>query len=272
MQAGKVRSLGLALLLAGLMGCSSSPRHYPQIAADLAPRTDLSVSVLQARGFELLAIEHRAAGRRATVFIEGDGRPWQIGGRHVSPDPTPGSPLLLPQMLAWPGTSLYLGRPCYFGLGPEQQCKPELWSFSRYSPEVVGAMREAADAWLSGLPDIDELTLVGHSGGGVLALLVAEELTAVEHIRVVALSTPVSLQRWTALHGYQPLGGSVDPARRDGWRQGIERHFFFGALDRNVPAAHFVPIAEAIPGSKVTVEEGVGHLCCEPEVWRPRQQ
>jgi pimeloyl-ACP methyl ester carboxylesterase len=228
--------------------------------------------MLQGRGFDLLAIEHRAAGPGVTLFIEGDGRPWQIGGRHVSSDPTPGSPLLLPQMLAWPGTALYLGRPCYFGLGPEQRCKPELWSFARYSPEVVGAMREAADAWLEGLPDIDELTLVGHSGGGVLALLMAEALTAVKHIRVVALSTPVSLERWTELHGYQPLGGSVDPASLERWRQGIERHFYFGALDRNVPAERFMPAIEAIPDSTITVVEGEGHLCCEPEVWRSRQQ
>lgn len=198
--------------------------------------------------------------------------PWRIGGNRVSMDPTPRQPLLLFQMLEWEEPSLYLGRPCYFGLGSSDVCDANVWTFSRYSEEVVGAMLEATEEWLSTIPHIESVTLVGHSGGGVLALLIAERITVVDQVSVVALATPVSTERWTDLHGFLKLDGSLDPMVAGKWQAGVERLFVFGEHDQNVPPRLFVPLAENIPGSRVFVVKGEGHRCCSPDIWAKKQK
>ncbi|MBT2787207.1 MULTISPECIES: alpha/beta hydrolase [unclassified Halomonas] len=218
------------------------------------------MSKLYGGDFELLAIEKAGNGSTIYLYLEGDGRPWVSGGSHVSDDPSPRRPYLLPIMLDSPGPALYLGRPCYFGLGPKRHCHPTLWTFSRYSDRVIMAMVEAAEQWLATYHEESMVTLVGHSGGGVLALLMAERLPQVN--RVIAMATPVSLSTWAQQHDYFPLFDSLDPMTLQNWRSDVERHFLFGSDDRVVPPGRFAPLARTIPGSKVEIVRGQGHRCC----------
>lgn len=248
------------ILMMLLAGCVSSPLHINDLTASLEGQQGVHVGTRSGGGFTLLAIEKLSGSGEARLYVEGDGRPWIGHGRRVSNDPSPRDPYLLPMMLASQGPALYLGRPCYFGLGPKVNCHPALWTFSRYSERVVDAMAEAAEAWLVNLEAGRTVTLVGHSGGGVLALLLTERLPRVD--RVIALATPVSLGAWVRHHDYLPLFDSVDPVYRKSWRPGVERHFLYGGDDGVVPAEVFAPLAESLPNARVQVIPGEGHRCC----------
>ncbi|TLF53085.1 hypothetical protein FEI13_03015 [Halomonas urmiana] len=249
--------------LALLSSCTLTPQYHDELRDSLASRPDIRVSIVQGGEFDLLAIAHRTTSQRARLYLEGDGRPWLAGGTRVSEDPTPRNPLVRRWMLQDPGPALYLGRPCYFGLGPTPPCHPALWTFSRYSEEVLDALVEAAETWLDANETIESLTLVGHSGGGVLALLLAEHLARAD--RVLALATPVDTEAWADLHGHTRLFDSLNPAAQANWREGVERVFLFGADDKTVPPHNFVEAALAIPGSQVITVPGEGHLCCAPQ-------
>lgn len=252
----------LAPLILGMLltACASTPIHIDNLSASLAGQKNVRVSTLQGGDFELLAIEKTGIASEIYLYLEGDGRPWVSGGRRVSDDPSPRRPYLLPMMLESPGPALYLGRPCYFGLGPERHCHPTLWTFSRYSERVVSAMAEAAERWLASHED-STVTLVGHSGGGVLALLMAERLPKVSN--VIAMATPVSLSAWAHHHDYTPLFDSTDPMNLQTWRSDVERHFLYGSDDSAVPPERFAPMARTIPGSRVGIVPGQGHRCCK---------
>lgn len=255
-----VRLLARFALLVGMSllgGCASSVGPV-----DVKARTGGAVSLtLPAGEFRLQAFERPATGEHAYVFIEGDGRPWRAGGRVVATDPTPLNTPLLDWMLQTSGPALYLARPCYFKPEDAGPCSPMLWTYSRYSETVLASMHAALNVWLERHPDIDRLTLVGHSGGGVLAILLGERLPQVH--RVIALAAPLDIDIWADLHGYGRLFDSINPAREGLWREDVERDLLFGQKDAQVPPEHFLPVARNIPGARVRVVDGAGHACCE---------
>lgn len=250
--------LTLLLLLAG---CASP---YGDLSSRLPKDTPARILALEAQGFTLAAAEHsdthtpKAEGGRVTILIEGDGRPWVAGGRRISDNPTPHHTPMLEAFLDTSPPALYLGRPCYFGMGPAEQCSAALWTFSRYSHRVVDAMVEAARRWLASQPPDTGVTLMGHSGGGVLALLIGERLRAVD--RVITYAAPVDIRRWSELHGFTPLFDSINPADINTWRSDVSRLLIFGEQDAEVPPGVFTPTARRIPGARLVIVPEADHL------------
>lgn len=256
-----MRSAGFILACMLLAGCTTSLERAEQ----RAQASGLKAVVLAGGSFSLKSFEREALGSHAMVFIEGDGRPWRSGGRVLADDPTPRRLLALQWMQQVPGPALYLGRPCYLRSTAEQPCGAMLWSYARYSEQVLQSMTMALEEWLHRRDGITSLTLVGHSGGGVLALLLAERVLITN--KVVVLSAPVDIDLWTELHGYTPLFASLNPVKQQEWRTGVQRRFYFGEHDAQVPAEHFVPAARRIPNAQVAVVSGAGHDCCDPDIW-----
>lgn len=256
------RAAGLLLLLAILAGCVASPVERLASQARLAGLQPVS---LPAADFMLQGFERATAGRHARIYIEGDGRPWRAGGRVIADDPSPRNLPALTWMASLPGPSLYLGRPCYFQASAQPACNAMLWTYGRYSDQVVAVMAQGLQSWLQRHPQIDSLTLVGHSGGGVLALLLAERVPAV--VEVVTLAAPTDVALWAQLHEYTPLFASLNPADIEQWRPQVRRRLFFGEQDRQVPPASFAPSAQSIPGAQISVVLGIGHDCCAPTLW-----
>ena len=105
---------------------------------------------------------------RLHIYIEGDGRPW-LRGHLIADDPTPKTPLALELMARSPYTSLYLGRPCYFGYAKQPPCEPRYWTSARDSEAVVNSLAIAIQQIRE--PN-QKLLLIGYSGGGTLAMTI----------------------------------------------------------------------------------------------------
>lgn len=257
----------LSLLLAFsvtclVAGCAGSQARFESLRDSASLRQE----VVSAQGFRLLLLERSALveqGGHVHVYIEGDGRPWVAGGEVVAADPTPRKPQALELLVQDKRAALYLGRPCYFvGVG-DAVCEPQWWTNQRYSERVVQAMADALGDWLARRPTITSISLIGYSGGGVLAMLLGERVPQVR--RVVAVASPLDHERWTALHGYSPLTGSLNVADLRYWRADLARQAIFGAEDRNVPYAamlHALP-----PRTEALVLPGMAHECCGDHAW-----
>jgi hypothetical protein len=210
--------------------------------------------------------------RRLHVYFDGDGRPF-VGRTRPAIDPTPQEPLTL-RMLAADPDAVYLGRPCYHGV--ERNCDARAWTVGRYGEAVVSSMA-AGVAALADVRGAKRVLLIGYSGGGVLAMLVAERLTVVEAVITVAANLDTAA--WTRHHAYTPLRDSLNPATRPVARAFPQLHYA-GAEDANVPPAlqagfaRMTPTA-SIPGgttprTEFRVIEGFGHTCCWAESWPTR--
>ncbi len=203
-------------------------------------------------------------GRREIhIYLEGDGRPW-LTRQQVAPDPTGGEPLALRLMAQDSADALYVGRPCYHGLVEDPGCTPWLWTHGRYSPEVVTSMTAAIDRYLPEHPR-PRITLIGYSGGGVLALLIAAKLTGVT--RVMTIAANLDTDAWTSLHGYSPLTGSLNPASQAPLATGIEEVHLVGARDQRVPPSSIAAYRARNPQATIRILEEFDHRCCWVEHW-----
>ena len=98
------------------------------------------------------------SGNSLHVYLEGDGTPW-IRQTWVASDPTPEKPLMLQLMQMDSIQSVYLGRPCYFGLANQPPCEARYWTDARYSEAVVHSMQRVLEQIIE-QTDINELVFM----------------------------------------------------------------------------------------------------------------
>jgi hypothetical protein len=221
------------LLLAG-PGCSSvDPLQH---ADALAAPVGLTRERVATGAFVLTAyarITH--PGDALTVYIEGDGPAW-VTPSQPSDDPTPHQATGLTLAVADVSDNVvYLARPCQFtpmALNPG--CAARYWTGRRFAAEVVASMNQAVDQFAARLPG-QPLHLVGYSGGGALAVLIAARRTDVASIRTVAGNLDhEAVNRW---HGVSPMPESENPIDFAARVADIPQLHFSGAADRVVPPA-----------------------------------
>lgn len=259
--------LGAAFLFASVSGCggSASFRAAGDIAA-WARQQGFSQSSLQVGVFRL-AVFTRVAGRQddtLTIYIEGDGAAWPTP-YHPPRDPTPTKPVALALANVDPAAAVvYLGRPCqYLDAEALRACDSAYWTERRFAPEVLAAYDELIDRQKSALV-VRRLRLVGYSGGGVLASLLAARRDDVD--LVVTIAAPLAVAEWTALHDASPLKGSLDPLE-SGENVRLPRGVHFvGGRDGVVPA----PVVERFvrrKGGRMEIIAGFDHDCCWVRDW-----
>lgn len=254
--------LALSLCLAcALAACATPAQRVDRLAASAG----FERLVVEGNPFQHLVFVKTTEGPvdGFHVYLEGDGTPW-ITHHRVARDPTPRRPLMLELMALDPGPALYLGRPCYFGL--TRHCSPRYWTDARYSETVVDSMVAALDNIRRQLGWRGKIDLLGYSGGGTLAMLLAPRLK--EASSVVTIAANLDVRGWTRLHGYSPLVDSLDPADEAALPARIAQIHLVGEKDRNVPPAITRAGAARQRNAKFMSYPHFDHHCCWERVWR----
>ncbi len=246
-----------ALLI--LSGCQAVPKRMDEHASDLG----LMRQVLGGTDFNHVIYRNHAVGRLLHVYLDGDGTPW-LNRYAISPDPTPHNPLVLNLMAQDETSSLYLGRPCYHGQAMIPPCNPLMWTSRRYGPEVVDSMAMALKRFLKEA-DHEGLVFIGYSGGGTLAMLLAERFPATR--AVVTIAGNLNPDRWAAWHGYSPLLGSLNPATRPPLRMDVAQLHFIGGKDRTVPPDLIDGMENPWLNVKPIIFSEFNHICCWEKRW-----
>ena len=227
-------------------------------------------SVYQTPAFDLVAW-HRGLGTTTGtlhVYIEGDGQAFRRG--QVTRDPTPRRALGLELARRDRHRAvLYLSRPCQY-LEPSAlaACHPRYWSSHRFAPEVVTSMGDALDQALAAWRTPPRLLLVGYSGGGNIATLLAEERTDV--IGLVTVAANLALNAWTTHHKVPRLVGSLDPAQVIGSGFGaLKQRHLAGREDTVVPPAIIRRFLKEtnLPPDLLEIVPGYSHNCCWIDLW-----
>lgn len=203
-----------------------------------------------------------------TVYIEGDGLAW-ISRSQASQNPTPGNPTALELALRHPDSAVaYLARPCQFVDGADaRHCNSSYWTDKRFAPEVVASIDEAVQQ-LKTQAGALRVSLVGFSGGGAVAALVAAGRDDIKTLITVAGN--LDTQAWTQYHHVPPLAGSLNPA--DAWRalQDVPQIHFIGADDRVINEETIGPYLRRFPAGhrpELRLVRGMGHHCCWVQQW-----
>ncbi len=257
----------IVAILIGLSGCTATG-GYAYIDR-LENEQDWSISQSGDRATPFLEAYREGDTSKPTwVYIEGDGNAW-INRYRLSSDPTPDNPVALKLALSTHAESvLYLGRPCQYLNYLEGECVSDLWSSHRYSKQIVDAFQARLDQYQATQPGLTQFILVGFSGGGVLAALIAEKRMDVAGLITVASNLDTDL--WTNHHKVIPLFGSLNPALTAKTNASKPQVHFVGNKDHIVPVKvvkSFIDQAGLSADDVIRVVEGQSHSCCWDAKW-----
>ena len=263
-----IRAFAGALLaviwICALTGCASHADTQSSLDA-LAATHGLESALAPGTRFQHVLYRQGdlATAPRIHLYLEGDGRPWDTRHR-IASDPTPRDPLALRLMARDPMAALYLGWPCYHQRPQSSGCTPWLWTHGRYSQEVVESMVAAVT---HSLPHDERrrITLIGYSGGGVLAMLMAERLAGVDSL--VTIAANLDIDAWSDHHGYSRLVGSLNPVEQRPLEASIRQLHLIGARDDRVPPETIRRFRSWNPRVSYKVMPGFDHRCCWVEAW-----
>ncbi len=261
---------GAAVLLLAVLTLAACASSRQREGPELVRAAGWQWEILPAGPFDLaVAAPRRAGAETLTVYLEGDGFAYVTAGQPAR-DPTPADPVALRLALADPaaGATAWIGRPCQY-TQPEhgRGCQVGYWTTRRYAPEVLDSVEAALDV-LKRRSGSRRLVLVGYSGGGAVAVLLAARRADV--VKVITVAADLDLDYWTRRDGFSPLSGSLDPARYSERLRKIPQLHFTGGKDRVVGTDvvrsyldHFPPDGTA----RLVEIPDFTHSCCWARDW-----
>jgi len=249
-------------LIVFVHGCALSPVERTNKAAS---EFGFERQIMQAAEFRhvVYLANQTDVATTLNVYLEGDGVPW-ISPQRISADPTSRSPVMLPLMAMDNNPAVYIGRPCYLGFSSDPGCDAVLWTFSRYSQQVVDSMTEVIRQILS-RDEYTSVRLFGHSGGGTLAMLIAQGLP--ETRVVVTLAGNLDVDAWVEYHDYTPLLGSLDPAKEAELNPAIYQLHLQASNDEVVPPRLAKKWLAQQTHSDTCLYPEFDHRCCWGNIW-----
>jgi len=255
------------VLLATVAACTPSGATRDETAAAIARRAHLAPLIAKGDHFDLQLYRRDGSGS-LFIYIEGDGFAF-LDPRTPSSDPTPLEPLALELAATDPAPAvLYIGRPCQFAPGrSDPRCAIEDWTDARFSRGAILAIDQAIDSVVGPNPH-RPLVLIGYSGGGVVAALIAAHRKDVALLITVA--APLDLDEWARRMDLAPLSGSLSPLEGRGNLARTPQIHFAGGHDTIVPVDVTRKGAEQLmppkSGQMIVLPE-FDHRCCWVRDW-----
>lgn len=251
--------IALVLAILALAGCATPAQQ----ASAFARAQGFEEAIVPGNGFRHVVWRKSSARETAVlhVYLEGDGVPYLT--RHlIARDPTPRHPLMLRLMSLDPYPSVYVGRPCYWGLA-DPACSAQSWTLERFSAPVVDSLvlviEHEAQARRA-----TQLVLYAHSGGAALALLAVQR--GLPASAIITVGGTLDPDAWTRAHDYTSLQG-LNPVNLP-WPQTRPwmRHYV-GSRDDVVPPALVRRAAQTLGGEVIEIPD-FDHRCCWDRLWR----
>lgn len=253
----------IAILLFGIAtSCSTSPTQRAQsICPDCRANEVVTPGQFRLSYFSNAA--SKSPGPILHIYLEGDGIPWVRG---VIPAKNPNSKSLLAlQLLSHdPFPAVYLNRPCYGLSEMTTRCTNDLWTHSRYSQTVVNQLNYALDH-IKNEFNTTNFVLVGYSGGGSLAVLLAHSRDDIVGIMTIAAN--LDHRAWTEHFGYLPLSESLNAADALPLSQYVQQLHLVGKQDTQVPNFVTLESLKVDANAKVKSENEFNHHCCWVQSW-----
>jgi len=253
-------------------GCGTlfSVRQRVSGAKSIALENNFRKRSIKAGQFVLAAYSRiNSKGRKLAVYIEGDGYAWRSRAR-LSENPTPKNPVALKLAARDPSDNVvYLARPCQYVTSEDNPGHdPAYWSDKRFSEEVINSMNQAIDI-LARETDAREIHLVGFSGGGAVAVLIAARREDVATLRTVAGN--LDHEALSRHHNVTSLNGSLNPIDVAEIIKNIPQLHFVGSKDKIVPlfiAESFVSRMGKTGKDKIIIVRGCTHNSGWEEKWQ----
>lgn len=253
----------ILLLAVQLYGCATPSQHFSDVALEYGFSSVIEKSTFQHRLYINQAAYRFANKKVLHVYLDGDGTPWRQQ-RWVAKDPTARNPLILELMALDKHPAILLGRPCYYGFNLDQTCHYKFWTSHRYSKAVRDSLVKALQQWLF-KHHYQQVILIGYSGGGTLAALMAPHIA--QTVKLITVAANLDVAAWSHYHGYQGLKDSLNPIEQPVLKATITQLHLAGAEDETVPPEVVKAYSDKQKKAYLKVYNGFDHTCCWLKIW-----
>ncbi len=226
----------IALLFVSLLlsSCISSIEKRVEEADKVASMNKFEKKLVKAGDFVITTYQRISDKDSPYVFyIEGDGS-ISIGRYAIADNPTPSKVMLF--KLATLDTRpniVYIARPCqYTPVELNPNCNQAYWTDKRMAEEVI----ESTNIVINSINNGNPASLVGFSGGGGVAILVAARN---KHIKdIITIAGNLDIENFSKHHGIYALKESLNPID-------------YAIKISNIPQLHLSGSKDAIVPSKI---------------------
>ncbi len=260
--------LTIPFLFSSCMGRISTPEERKDNALSLIENKIFTQVDIKTSTFSLFSLQNNqidCKDKNLKVYIEGDGLSW-ITRNIISENPTPINASAIKLMNQDNDKcKVYLARPCQFITS--NQCDKKYWTSHRFSSEVLKSYEEAL-YYLKNKYENKSFTLIGYSGGGAIAALLASKTNDIKMLITVAGN--LDTDKWTSLHKITKLDGSLNPSFYVDKLENIEQYHLIGKDDEIIPKEVFLSyLSKFSKKDKINYRFfNTDHNCCWEEAYK----
>ncbi len=207
-------------------------------------KRDISASPYILRAYERI---HDRDGI-ANLYIEGNGSEFTSRSKWAL-NPTPENPVALHLASKDKAENvIYLARPWQYTamISKNDKCDKSSWKENRFSSEVIKSYQLAMND-ISARYGIKGFNIIGYSGGGAIATLLAASRSDVMSVRTVAGTLDHEAQ--SNLLGTPALSGSLNPVAKAASISETPQYHFIGGQDEFAPPAILHSYLQATPAT-----------------------
>lgn len=256
-----LKKILLLISVAALFSCSPNYQEIKLKAIEIGHGNGMESKTYQTKNFKIFTLLKNTDPKKPLrVYIEGDGRAF-INKYTPSQNPTPLSFFLLNLVKEddYPNI-LYIARACQFS--EDDKCQEKYWTIARFSPEAVDSIAEVLQNFSK-----QKIELIGYSGGGAIAKLIAQKNSNIANLRTIAGN--LDHQKFTEIHRVPALSKSAPDFDLQQLAK-IPQIHFVGADDKIVPEIIAKSYEEKLPQkncSEIMVIKNATHSQGWSEVW-----
>lgn len=223
----------LFFLFSGCINNIPTPEERKNNALSLVKNSNFTEVDIETSTFPLFSLQNinnDCKNKNLKIYIEGDGLAW-ITRNTISKDPTPTNSVTIKLMNQDTNQcKLYIARPCQFITS--SLCNKKYWTSHRFSSEVLNSFEESLEH-IKNKYNNSSFTLIGYSGGGAIATLLASKRDDINMI--ITIAGNLNIDKWTSMHNISKLEGSLNPSDYTKELENIEQYHLIGNQDNIVP-------------------------------------
>lgn len=225
-----------------------------------AKNEGLKEEIIYTKKFDLFSLQKEDFScKNLNIYIEGDGFAF-VNKNTISSNPTPINSTIQ-KLMATDKTSckIYLARPCQYY--SNQSCNNSYWTDKRFSIEVLNSYDEAL-SYIKNNYKNNTFTLIGHSGGGAIATILASYRDDVNYL--ITIAGNLDIEKWVEIKNLSPLTSSLNPKDFVYKLEAKKQFHLIGSRDEILPKEVFFSFYKSF-NNKTNIGYKVvdaNHNCC----------